>query len=74
MIQESSGFWEVNIEMSTVQNRPAVEELWRQTLTAYRDEGLRGRLADAWPGDRNVGERIVCEYPPTFQPGYVGPR
>jgi hypothetical protein len=27
-----------------------------------------------WPGDRNVTERIAYRFPPTFQPGYVGPR
>ena len=52
----------------------AVEELWRQALQTYREDGLHGRLADGWPGDSNVNGRIAYEYPPTFQPGYVGPR
>jgi hypothetical protein len=34
---------------------------------------LRERLSEEWPGDRNVKERIAYDYPPTFQPGYVGP-
>jgi hypothetical protein len=60
--------------MSNRPNQEAVEELWRQALWGYRQEGLRERLLDEWPGDRNVNERIAYEYPPTFQPGYVGPR
>lgn len=51
-----------------------VEELWRRALPDYRQEGLRERLSREWPGDRNVNERIAYDYPPTFQPGYVGPR
>ena len=37
-------------------------------------EGLQERLANRWPGDDNVDGRIAYGYPPTFQPGYVGPR
>lgn len=54
--------------------RASVEELWRRALSEYREEQLSERLSTAWPGDGNVAERITCEYPPTFQPGYVGPR
>jgi hypothetical protein len=60
--------------MSTSSKQEAVEALWRQTLSAYRQQGLRERLSKDWPGDRNVSERLAYEYPPTFQPGYVGPR
>ncbi len=45
--------------MGTDENRPAVEELWRGALEAYREKGLRERLVGEWPGDRNVNERIV---------------
>jgi hypothetical protein len=62
------------IKMSTDAKRTAVEELWQQALQTYREDGLRGRLAEGWPGDSNVNERITYEYPPTFQPGYVGSR
>lgn len=55
-------------------NRMAVEELWRQSLSAYREEGLEERLRTGWPRDPNVVQRITYEYPPTFQPGFVGPR
>ncbi len=59
--------------MSTDQNQTEVEELWRHALQNYRDEGLHMRLTERWPVDRNVKEKIAYEYPPTFQPGYVGP-
>lgn len=36
--------------------------------------GLRERLSEKWPYDANVKDRISYDYPPTFQPGYVGPR
>jgi hypothetical protein len=60
--------------MSVSAKQEAVEELWRQALSEYRQEGLRERLSKEWPGNRNVNERIAYEYAPTFQPGYVGPR
>jgi Uracil DNA glycosylase superfamily len=47
--------------------------LWREALSEYRQEGLQGRLSNRWPGDRNITERIAYRFPPTFQPGYVGP-
>ena len=50
-------------------NHQAVEELWQQALRDYREEGLRERLADGWPGYRNVNARIAYRYLPTFQPG-----
>jgi hypothetical protein len=59
--------------MTTHGMQEAVEELWRQALRAYRQEGLRERLSEEWPGDRIVDELLAYEYPPTFQPGYVGP-
>src|SRR5215217_4221538 len=52
----------------------AVEVLWRRGLSDYRQDGLRERLREEWPGDRNVNARIAYQYPPTFQPGSVGPR
>ena len=55
-------------------NRAAIEELWRRALTTYREEGLEERLKAEWSQDANVTERITYEYPPTFQPGFVGPR
>lgn len=61
-------------QMSIRTKQEAVEELWRQALQDYRQEGLRQRLSEEWPGDSNVDGRITYEYPPTFQPGYVGPR
>jgi hypothetical protein len=60
--------------MSTNQQQAQAEELWRQALRDYREEGLQVRLADGWPGDGSVNGRISYGYPPTFQPGYVGPR
>src|SRR5215203_4735929 len=60
--------------MSTNQQQVQVEELWRWALPDYREERLQERLTDRWPGDDNVDGRIAYGYPPTFQPGYVGPR
>lgn len=60
--------------MSTNQQQAQVEELWREALRTYREDGLEERLTDQWMGDSNVNGRISYEYPPTFQPGYVGPR
>jgi hypothetical protein len=54
--------------------RRAIEGLWRETLQTYREEGLEERLTDEWPDDGNVNDRIAYGYPPTFQPGHVGPR
>lgn len=51
----------------------AVEQLWREALLDNRQEELRERLSERWPGDTNVN-LIACDYPPSFQPGYVGPR
>jgi hypothetical protein len=60
--------------MSMGAQEEAIKELWRVALSDYRQEGLRDRLSEARPGDRNVNERIAYDHPPTFQPGYVGPR
>lgn len=60
--------------MDSSANRRAIEALWRQALTTYCEEGLENRLEAEWPEDSNVTERITYEYPPTFQPGFVGPR
>ncbi len=60
--------------MSTRAKQESVEELWREALGDYRQEGLRERLSDRWPDDSNVNGRITYEYPPTFQPGYVSLR
>jgi hypothetical protein len=51
----------------------AVERLWREALWDNRQEELRERLSEKWPGDTNVNF-IAYKYPPSFQPGYVGPR
>jgi hypothetical protein len=55
-------------------NQEPIEELWRSALSEYREEGLKGRLKAKWPYDPNVTERITYDFPPTFQPGYVGKR
>ncbi len=60
--------------MDTQSNRAAIEELWRRALSDYREDGLEGRLRDRWSYDQNVNHRITYDYPPTFQPGYVGSR
>jgi hypothetical protein len=60
--------------MSIPAKQDEVEELWRRALQEYRQEGLRERLSEKWPYDANVNARISYDYPPTFQPGYVGPR
>ncbi len=49
--------------MSTDAREAAVEELWRQALQTYREDGLHGRLADGWPGDSNVNGRIALPSP-----------
>jgi hypothetical protein len=60
--------------VSTCEKQRAVEGLWREALQAYREEELEERLVAGWPGDGNVNGKISYGYPPTFQPGYVGPR
>jgi hypothetical protein len=59
--------------MNTRAKREAVEQLWREALWDNRQDDLRERLSEKWPGDTNV-TMIAYEYPPTFQPGYVGRR
>ncbi len=58
--------------VDTRANRAAIEKLWRQALTTYQEAGLEEHLKAKWSGDPNVTERITYDYPPTFQPGYVG--
>src|SRR5262245_7836191 len=60
--------------MSIPAKQDEVEELCRRALQEYRQEGLRRRLSEKWPYDGNVEARISYDYPPTFQPGYVGRR
>jgi hypothetical protein len=60
--------------MSIPAKQDEVEELCRRALQEYRQEGLRERLSEKWPYDPTVKDRISYDYPPTFQPGYVGPR
>jgi hypothetical protein len=60
-------------KMSIPAKQDEVEELCRRALQEYRQEGLRERLSEKWPYDRTVKDRISYDYPPTFQPGYVGP-
>ena len=60
--------------MSIPANQDEVEGLWRRALLEYRQEGLRERLSEKWPYDPTVEGRISYDFPPTFQPGYVGPR
>jgi hypothetical protein len=61
-------------KMSIPAKQDEVEELCRRALQEYRQERLRERLSEKWPYDANVNARISYDYPPTFQPGYVGPR
>lgn len=52
----------------------AIETLWRKYLQAYGEPQVRAELNRRWGGDANLTqERIQFGYPPTFQPGYVGP-
>ncbi len=48
-----------------------IEGLWRKALQDYSQYGLEDRLKQKWQNDQNV-ERISFQYPPTFQPGYLG--
>ena len=66
-----AGF-ETTSKLSMGENQTSVEELWRQALHTYHQEGLYEHLSEEWPGDGNVTGRISYEYPPTFQPEYVG--
>ncbi|MDA2930730.1 hypothetical protein MYX84_12435 [Acidobacteria bacterium AH-259-O06] len=50
-----------------------IKVIWKKALKSYEQQTLEERLRDRWADDRNVFERISYEYPPTFQPGYVGP-
>ncbi len=51
-----------------------IESLWRAYLGIYGEPHARNSLIQRWPNDPNVGTaRIQFEYPPAFQPGYVGP-
>ncbi len=51
-----------------------IEALWRRYLNSYADPQIRGKLQRRWRDDPNVVRgRIQFEYPPTFQPGYIGP-
>ena len=55
-----------------MREQQAIEQLWKSNLITYSQDGLKDRLTETWPLDRNVAERISYQYPPTFQPGYVG--
>lgn len=61
-------------KMNIPAKQDEVEELWRRALQEYRQAGLRERLSEKWSYDPNVKNRVSYDYPPTFQPGYVGPR
>lgn len=50
-----------------------IEALWGRYLKSYVDPQIRGKLQRRWRDDPNVVRgRIQFEYPPTFQPGYIG--
>lgn len=50
-----------------------IESLWRTYLRIYGEPQVRVALRDRWQNDPNVAqERIQLDFPPTFQPGYVG--
>jgi len=52
----------------------AIETLWRKYLRTYAEDRIRAELQSAWATDPNVTQsRIQFDYPPTFQPGYIGP-
>jgi hypothetical protein len=50
----------------------SIKELWKHALQDYSQVGLEDRLKQRWPNDPNVMHHISYQYPPTFQPGYVG--
>lgn len=52
-------------------NLPAIEALWRGALERYAQSDLRGTLQRHWKEDANL-KKISYDFPPTFQPGYVG--
>jgi hypothetical protein len=56
--------------LTTEPKQAALEKLWRQSLSDYKQDGLQERLEAEWKGDKNVLR--ISEKPPTFQPGYVG--
>lgn len=49
-----------------------IEQLWRKWLAIFQQPELEKEMLSRWQGDRNVVERISFEYPPVFQPGFVG--
>ncbi len=57
--------------MTTEPKQAALEKLWRQSLSDYKQDSLQERLEAEWKGDENV-PRISFKLSPTFQPGYVG--
>lgn len=51
-----------------------VASLWREFAKRFADHDLKNTLANEWASDPNVVHgRIQLNYPPTFQPGYIGP-
>ena len=51
-----------------------LEGLWREYARRFSQEHIKNELKRSWPNDLNiVQDRIEFSYPPTFQPGYVGP-
>jgi len=52
--------------------REAVALLWQEWLGCFHQLDLKENLLSRWPGDRNATERISYDFPPVFQPGYVG--
>src|SRR5438128_875446 len=51
-----------------------IESLWRGYLRIYGEPQVRSALVERWPADPNVVQgRIEVNFPPTFQPGYIGP-
>lgn len=51
-----------------------IEDLWRAYLQIYGEPQVRAELPRRWGADANITqERVQFDFPPTFQPGYVGP-
>jgi hypothetical protein len=50
-----------------------IETLWRANLDVFGEPQVRESLLQHWSRDPNVAKgRIQLDFPPTFQPGYVG--
>lgn len=51
-----------------------IEALWKAYLCSYGEPQVRTTLKEKWSSDPNVTQgRIQFEFPPSFQPGYIGP-